>query len=55
MNISWLLHVGMTLLGYSEREVMDMTPRKFFMLYEQLLDIKGYAKKSGKNDIDELP
>ena len=43
----------MTLLGYSEEEVLNMTPRKFFVLYEQYAELKGYKKQ--ESGIDALP
>ena len=53
MNIARLLNIGITKLGYSESEVLQMTPRKFFLLYDEYLEMSGYRKK--KLSIDDLP
>lgn len=45
----------MTKLNYSEREVLRMTPRKFFLLWEAYLDDNGYTKKDKIVSIDDLP
>jgi hypothetical protein len=54
LNIARLLHIGTTKLGYSEAEVFSMTPKKFFALYEEYLDINGVKKNKGQG-IDDLP
>ena len=53
LNIARLLNIGITKLGYSENEVLQMTPRKFFLLYDEYLRINGLNKKI--LSIDELP
>jgi hypothetical protein len=35
----------MTKLGYSEKEVFIMTPRKFFLMYDQYLEMHGLKEK----------
>ena len=45
-------------MGYSQREVMQMTPRKYFRLFREWLDINTTGKhieKRGKLDVDGLP
>ena len=44
----------MTLLGYTEEQVLNMTPRKFFVMYEQYAELKG-LKKQQTGSIDALP
>ena len=53
MNIARLLNIGITKLGYCENEVLQMTPRKFFLLYDEYLEVNGYRKK--ELSIDDLP
>ena len=53
LNIARLLNIGITKLGYSENEVLQMTPRKFFLLYDEYLEVNGYRKK--ELSIDDLP
>lgn len=43
----------MTQLMYREEEVLRMTPRKFFRLYDEYLETRGLKKK--ECGIDDLP
>lgn len=43
----------MTLLGYTEEEVLNMTPRKFYAMYDQYAELKGLRKN--EQGIDALP
>ena len=49
-----MLYIGSMKLGYSEDELFDMTPRKFFLIYDEYLDLNG-LKKPDENAIDMLP
>ena len=42
-------------MGYTEREVFNMTPKKYFLIYDQFLEISGVKKRSGSQGIDDLP
>lgn len=52
--MSRLLYIGMTKLGYTEPELFRMTPRKFFKIYDEYLDLNGLRKKD-ECQIDMLP
>ena len=54
MNIARLLYVGAMKMGYTERELFWMTPRKFCLIYDEYLDLNG-LKKPDENAIDMLP
>lgn len=43
----------MTVLKYSEEEMFRMTPRKFFLMYDEYLELHGLKKKTF--GIDDLP
>lgn len=53
LNIARLLNIGITKLGYGETDVLRMTPRKFFVLYDEYLKINGIRQKL--LSIDDLP
>ena len=55
LNIARLLHIGTTKLGYTEAEVFAMTPRKFFALYNEYLEINGLNKDTDGSSISDLP
>jgi len=40
-------------LNYAEREVFDMTLRKFFLIYNEYQELNGLKKK--ETTIDDLP
>lgn len=42
-------------MGYTEREVFEMTPRKYFLIYGQFLELSGVKKRTVNQGIDELP
>ena len=44
-----LLYIGSKVLGYTEAEVFAMTPRKFYLLYDEHLIYTG-RKKKREND-----
>lgn len=45
MNVARLLYIGSKKLGYTEKEILDMTPRKFFLLYDEYLEMSGIKRK----------
>lgn len=45
MNVARLLYIGSMKLGYSEDELFCMTPRKFFRIYDEYLEINGLKEK----------
>ena len=58
MNVARLILIGTTKLGYTEQQIFDMTPRKFFLLYDEYLAVSGIKKADGKEEdtyaIDEI-
>ena len=54
MNIARIIYIGMTKLLYTELEVLDMTPRKFYWMYDEYLIMNG-LKKEMDSAIDALP
>lgn len=55
MNIARLLYIGTTKLGYTEAEVFRMTPKKFFLIFDEYQDVNGFKKSSGGGSISDLP
>lgn len=53
MNVARLLYIGSKILNYTESEVFSMTPRKFFLLYDQYLELNGMKKR--ESTFDDLP
>lgn len=45
MNIARLIYIGQTKLGYTEEELFRMTPRKFFRIYNEFLELNGLKEK----------
>lgn len=52
MNIARLLYVGGKILNYSENEVFRMTLRKFYMIYNEYLELNGIKKKENESLLD---
>lgn len=50
VNIARLLYIGCGILGYTEKEIFNMTLRKFYLIYDQYLYAKGIKKRE---DISE--
>lgn len=56
MNVARMLYVGSMKLGYTEEELFRMTPRKFFRIFNEFLEINGIHKRKKKIcNIDDLP
>lgn len=55
MNIARLLLIGTMKMGFSQEEVLRMTPRKFFALYDEYLILAGVKKDAAVNTFDALP
>lgn len=55
MDIARIIYRGMTKLGYTEREVLHMTPRKYFLMIEAYLEDNGILKEPRVASIDDLP
>lgn len=53
LDVAKLLYIGAIKLGYSETELFQMTPRKFFLLFDAFLELNGLKKK--EIGIDDLP
>ena len=51
INVANIVYIGCTVLGYREREVFEMTLRKFYLLHDQHLIAKG-AKQEDIDDDD---
>ena len=45
MNVARLLYVGGKILNYSEAELFRMTLRKFYLIYNEYLELNGLKKK----------
>lgn len=50
-----MLYIGSMKLGYSEDELFDMTPRKFFIIYNEFMEMNGLKKRKKNCSIDDLP
>ena len=48
-----MLYIGCRILNFSENEVFAMTVRKFFLIYNEYLEMNGLKKR--EQTIDELP
>ena len=55
MNVARFLFVGITKLGYTEAEFFRMTPKKFFRLLDECLEMNGVRGKGDECAIDTLP
>ncbi|MCD7736960.1 MAG: hypothetical protein LUI07_08395 [Lachnospiraceae bacterium] len=55
MNVARMIHLGMAKLGYTEREMFCMTPRKFFKMYDQFLVVSGVKKDGDEYSMDAMP
>lgn len=53
MNVARLIYIGSMKLGYTETEIFRMTPRKFFLIYNEFLEMKGIKREIC--GIDDLP
>jgi len=47
--------VGMTEMHQTKREMLYMSPREFFTLWEEYLDYHGQMPKPKVASIDDLP
>lgn len=54
INIARLLIIGKTELGMTEEEFWRTTPRKYFMLFDEYVKLKGGGQDDG-GGIDDLP
>ena len=51
-----MIYIGSVKLGYPEEDIFSMTPRKFFMIYNEFLEMNGIKKKKKRVcSIDDLP
>ncbi len=53
MNVARMLYIGCKTLNFSENEVFMMTIRKFFLIYNEYLELNGLKKR--EMTIDEMP
>ena len=49
-----LLYIGSKVLGYTEAEVFAMTPRKFYLLYDEHLIYTGRKKRESNSLLDMI-
>ncbi len=49
-----MIYIGMAKLHYTEEAVMKMTPRKYFLIYDEYLLLNG-LKKEDECAIDAMP
>lgn len=54
INIARLLIIGKTELGMTEEEFWKTTPRKYFMLFDEYVKLKGGGSRD-EGGIDDLP
>ena len=54
LNIARMIYIGTSKLGYTEAEILDMTPRKFHKIYDEYLEMNG-VKTENTGGIDSLP
>lgn len=54
MNIARLLYVGGKILNYTEKEIFKMTLRKFYLIYDEYLELSGIKKKKDELDLDAI-
>ena len=54
LDVAQLLIIATSKMGYSEEEIFNMTPKKFFTLFEKYLELNG-KKKDTRAAIDMLP
>lgn len=47
-----LLYIGCKVLNYAENDVFSMTLRKFYLIYDQYLEINGLKKKDEELNLD---
>ncbi len=40
-----IIYIGMTKLNYTEKEILEMTPRKFFIIYDEFLSLNGLKEE----------
>lgn len=52
MNIARLLYIGGKILHYTEAEIFKMTLRKFYLIYNEHLELNGLKKK--ELDLDAI-
>ena len=52
INVANIVYIGCAVLGYREREVFEMTLRKFYLLYDQHLIAKGLKKEENIDEED---
>ena len=52
-----MIYIGCAKLGHTEAEVLIMTPRKFFKIFDEFLELNGIKKRQEKRicTIDDLP
>jgi hypothetical protein len=48
-----MIYIGCRILNFSENEVFQMTIRKFFLIYNEYLELNGLKKR--EMTIDEMP
>ncbi len=52
MNVARILYIGCKVLNYAEEEVFRMTLRKFYLLYDEHLEVNGLKKKESESLLD---
>lgn len=51
MNVARLIYLGVSVLRFSETDVMNMTLRKFYLLFDEHLVYHGRKKKKSMLDM----
>lgn len=53
VDVARIVVAGME-IGYTERDILSMTPRHFYMIRQAYNDMKGYKTKPKIASIDDL-
>lgn len=52
VNVARLLYIGCKVLNYTENEIFKMTLRKFYLIYNEHLELNGIRKKEDESLLD---
>lgn len=51
MNVARLLYIGCKILNYTEKDIFQMTLRKFYLIYGEYLELNGLKKREDLLDM----
>lgn len=52
VNTARLIYIGCKILNYTETEIFQMTLRKFYLIYDEHLELNGIKKKEDESLLD---